>query len=113
MEAVRGNPVTACPPMVMDPVSGATKPATIFISVVLPEAEAPTMQTNSPSSTARLMFASTRRGPYCFETSRRSMNAILSCPESRFSHPHQPVECDTDHADRQNALQDVRVRQAV
>src|SRR6185503_7354978 len=113
MEAVRGKPVTACPPMVMEPLSGATRPATIFISVVLPDAEAPTIHTNSPSSTARLMFASTRRDPYSFETSRKSMNAILSCPEPRLSHPHQPVESESDHADRQNAQKNVGVNQAV
>src|SRR4029078_72268 len=103
MEAVRGKPVTAWPPMVMDPLSGATRPATIFISVVLPDAEAPTIHTNSPSSTARLMFASTRRGPYSFETSRKSMNAILSCPDPHLNHSHHPVEGKTNHPDRQNA----------
>src|ERR1051325_9845328 len=103
MEAERGKLVTTSPPMVMDPLSGATNPAAIFISVILPDAEEPTIHTNSPSSTARLMFANTRRGPYCFETSRKSRNAILSCSQPRFSHTHQPIEREADHADRQNA----------
>src|SRR5438105_12979019 len=107
MEAARGKPLITSPPMERDPPSGATKPATIFISVVLPEAEAPTMHTNSPSSTARLMFANTRRDPYCFETSFKSMKAILNCPEPRFSHAHQPIKSEADHTDSQNAQKTV------
>src|SRR6185436_20597108 len=113
MEAARGKVVMAWPPIVTDPSSGATKPAAIFISVVFPDAEAPTMHMNSPSSTARLTSANTRRGPYCFETSLNSMNAILSCPEPRFGHPHQPVESESDHPDGQNAQKNVGVDQAV
>src|ERR1051326_4671108 len=109
MDAPRGKPLTTSPPIEIDPPSGATKPATIFISVVLPEAEAPTMHTNSPSSTARLMFANTRRDPYCFEMSFKPMNAILSCPEPCFSHTHQPIESEADYADRQNAQKNVGI----
>src|SRR5258708_14641279 len=82
MAAERGKLATAWPPTATEPPSYASKPAAIFISVVLPDAEAPTMHTNSPSSTARFTPASTRRGPKLFEISRNSMNARFSALEN-------------------------------
>src|SRR5687767_14240427 len=53
-----GSPSTSTAPS-----SGCSKPAMMFISVLLPQPEGPTMATNSPSATVKLTSDTTGRGP--------------------------------------------------
>ena len=52
------------PSMTIAPASGRTKPAIMFMSVVLPQPDGPTMATNSPSRTVKLTSSTTTRRPW-------------------------------------------------
>src|SRR5204862_6530769 len=105
------------PPISMAPSSGAMRPATIFRNVDFPQPIIPTIDTNSPRSTASVAPDSTVRFsrplPKLFETPSMLMNATLDRPQPGLRHTHQPIEDETDDADRQNREDDVRINQAV
>src|SRR5687767_9464373 len=101
----------------MDPESGRTRPARIEISVVFPEPENPTIDTNSPRSIEKLIPPSTSvrfpAGPNPFRTSFSSSSGIASRRlEPGFHEAHGPVEHEADHADGADAQDDVLVDQA-
>src|SRR5262249_11540221 len=93
-------------------------PARMLISVVLPEPVNPTMETNWPSSTDRLIFFSTSRTVlperYDFETSRTSRYAKSITPlQSQFEIAHHAIQEKANQSDRKNAEQNMRVDKTV
>src|SRR3954468_25950 len=111
MAAFGWTPRTAAPSTSTRPLSGATRPATIFRNVDLPQPIIPTIDTNSPRSTDSDASASTwrcsRPDPNVLKTPLTSMNAIASDrPQTSFGHPHQAVEHETHDADGENRQQD-------
>src|SRR5690242_1509097 len=130
-------PSIALPSKRTEPRSGLDRPATTVKSVDFPQPMNPTIETNSPRSTDKVTSSRTCRVaapvPNAFEIEERSMNAtfltpwgptprfpgsgasgasfLSTCPQLRFSHAHQPVEHEADHADRQDREQNVRVNE--
>src|SRR5688572_10743553 len=101
-----------------DPESGFSSPARIEISVVFPDPEKPTIETNSPRSIVRLIPPRTSvlrpGGPNPLRTSFSSRSGIASRDlEPGFDEAHHPVEQEPDHADGADAEDDVLVDQAV
>src|SRR5262245_21808145 len=100
------------PSMTTDPASGATKPAMMFISVVLPQPDGPTIATNSPSRTLKLTSATTGRRPWSdaklFCTERTSILVRIAPPDPAdcLQHAHEPVERQPDQADDDHASDD-------
>src|SRR5688572_2119459 len=88
--------VLAWPSITTEPVSGLTKPATMFMSVVLPQPDGPTIATSSPSSTSKLTSRTTSSSPV-FETKllRTFLTSILVgiAPLD----PLQPLERSEEH----------------
>ena len=75
--------VTELPPTAMSPLVRASRPATISISVLLPQPEAPTTETNSPAAMSTLTSFSARNGlsvssPKIFET----LPMLIGTPDS-------------------------------
>src|SRR4051812_4375614 len=70
--------VRGTPSMEIEPLSGSMNPAIMFINVVLPHPDGPTMATNSPSPTVKSTPSTTCRGPF-LETKllRTSRTSIL------------------------------------
>src|SRR5262249_22555787 len=102
--------------MVTEPRSAGSRPDASLTSVVFPEAEVPTMETNSPASTLRFTRSSTHRAPKVLAASFSSISAMRPCldgPKSRLREAHQAVEREAHHADGENAEKNVRVDQAV
>src|SRR5579872_3224595 len=99
------GPARGLPSMRIEPASGCRNPATMFIRVVLPQPEGPTMATNSPSATVRLTSSTTcSDAPFEAKPLRMPLTAILVAiaPPYRFQaleQPHQSVEHQTDQAD--------------
>src|SRR5262245_34065713 len=60
----------------MRPAVCASRPATILSSVVLPQPEGPSRQTNSPWATERLTSPSATKGPKCLATPS-TLSALL------------------------------------
>ena len=61
-----GTSAMSWPSIAIRPLSGLSKPAICFSSVVLPQPDGPTSATNSPRSTLRLTPFSACAAPYCF-----------------------------------------------
>src|SRR5215475_4506051 len=110
--------VSACPSIRTSPRSGASKPASMFISVDLPQPEGPTIATNSPSATSNEMPSTT--GKTCplaaeklLRTSATAIFWTCSCIGSaHVAPPHglhaleqsrDAVEQQADHADDDHA----------
>ena len=84
----------------------------------LPLPMAPTIETNSPRSTASDTSRSTWRAPFGVANDFETPANLDECqrydrPQLRFGQTHQPVEHEADDADREDREQDVRVDQAV
>src|SRR5688572_9853561 len=102
------------------PASAARRPATILRKVDLPQPMNPTIETNSPRATVRLVPSSTCRTAVAvanvFDKDVISMNAtspFSTSSQPGFGHAHQPIEGEADEANRQDREQDVRVDEAV
>src|SRR5258708_16650959 len=81
------------PSMRIEPASGCTNPATIFINVVFPHPDGPTMATNSPSPTVRLTSSTTcSPPPFDAKPLRMPFTSILVriAPPDRFQPLEQP-----------------------
>ena len=63
-----GSAVMSRLPRRSAPVLGSSRPATMFISVLLPQPEGPTSTRNSPSASSRSMRCSTWVAPKALET---------------------------------------------
>src|SRR5689334_19708593 len=110
---LRGTPSTCTPP-----VSGARKPAMMFISVVLPQPEGPTIATNSPSAISKFRSWMTSSRPLSVgKPLPTALTKILpgiapAWPSMRIAPPHdlhvleqphdaverKPDQSDDDHA---------------
>src|SRR5436190_9841851 len=94
------------------PRSGRTNPATMFINVVLPHPDGPTITTVSPSPTEKLTPSTTPSVPplvgNAFARSRTSI--LLRIPPAdrleAFEEPHDAVEQQPDQADDDHARDD-------
>src|SRR5262245_41560755 len=100
------------PSITTDPASGAMKPAIMFISVVLPQPDGPTIATISPSRTEKLTSATTGSRPWSdaklFCSARTSILVRITPPDpaDAFQHAHQSVERQADQADDDHAGDD-------
>jgi hypothetical protein len=73
-----GAAVASSPSMSTRPPSGATKPAAMRSSVVLPQPDAPSSVTNSPGAIDSEIPSTARPAPYALLTvSNRSRSACL------------------------------------
>src|SRR5580700_9654621 len=97
------------PSMRIEPESGCSNPTIMFINVVFPHPEGPTMATNSPSPTERLTSSTTcNAAPFDANPLRMPFNSILAriTPPDRFqsleqSHhaiQQQSNQPDDDHS---------------
>src|SRR5215471_5592384 len=109
--------VSGAPSMLTEPRSGLSKPATMFISVDLPQPDGPTIATMSPSPTSKLMPSSTCKVPCSvvkllpMPSTRILVGALLVgiAPPDDFQaleQAHQPVEHQADQADDDHAGDD-------
>src|SRR3990170_7720602 len=71
-----GKRVTSCPPMMIDPRSGARSPATSRRVVVFPHPEGPRSVRNSPSRTCRERLWTAGTPSYCLATWERMPSAM-------------------------------------
>src|SRR5574337_606267 len=102
------GPATASPSTSTSPRLGASKPAMICNSVVLPDPDGPRKQTNSPSRTWKLTSLRTSRSAplpgNCFQRSRTSIFG-LSTEEAPLELldplqlSHEQVEDEADQPD--------------
>src|ERR1700704_1875600 len=93
------------PSIRIEPESGCKNPATMFISVVFPHPDGPTIATNSPSATVRLTCSTTWSAPP-FDANPLLMpfNTILVriAPPDRFQafeQSHQAVQQQSNQPD--------------
>src|SRR5262245_19349071 len=97
------------PSMTTAPPSGRTKPAIMFMSVVLPLPDGPTMATVSPSRTVNEMSSMTVRRPWSESKLllRPRISILLRIapthPPDPFQPPHGTVERQADHANDDHA----------
>src|SRR5689334_7334418 len=90
------------PSMETEPLSGSRNPAIMFINVVLPHPDGPTIATNSPSPTVKLTPSTTCSGPFfaakLLRTSRTSILVRITPPHhlQTFQEPHEAVEHQPD-----------------
>src|SRR5579862_5675855 len=93
------------PSMRIDPESGLMKPTIMFISVVLPHPDGPTIATNSPSPTLRLTSSTTARAPPLeAKLLRMPLTSILAriTPADRLQaleQSHEAVQRQSNQAD--------------
>src|SRR5687767_10693125 len=112
MMPLRFGPLRTSPFTFTAPESGGRKPAMMFISVVLPQPEGPTMATNSPSFMSKSRPSMTCRRTLSFwKLLRMSWTWILVgiAPPYDFhalQQPHEPVEHQADEADDDHAGDD-------
>src|SRR6188472_4322091 len=93
------------------PESGARKPAMMFISVVLPQPEGPTIATNSPSPTLKSRSSMTASRPWSvgnpLPTLRTWILVLMNIAPPHDFHalqqPHDAVECQADEPDDDHA----------
>src|SRR5689334_7355152 len=69
------------------PSSGSSKPAMMFISVLLPQPDGPTMATNSPSATVKLTSDTTGRAP-CADAKRLLTRCTAILRSADIAPPH-------------------------
>ncbi len=106
------GPVIGLPCNRTSPWSGNSRPLIMLINVVFPLPEKPTIATNSPSSTDKLMFSSTTIFedplPYDLETFFSSKMAILCFIESHqiLYSEHDSVEHKTYNANHEHGHND-------
>src|SRR5689334_18794774 len=99
----------ARPFTVTEPLSGRSKPATIFNKVDLPQPEGPTIATSSPSPTPKLRPSSTRNGPlsdaYALVMSLTSILTGILPPHrlQTLQQPHRAVQQEADQSDDDHA----------
>src|SRR5262245_35084034 len=97
------------PSMRTAPVSGCTKPAIMFMSVVLPQPDGPMIATVSPSRTVKVTSSMTTRRPWSYsKLLLRPLTSILlriapANPLDAFQPPHATVERQADHSDDDHA----------
>src|SRR5882757_10188664 len=101
--------VRGTPSMRIEPASGCTNPATMFINVVFPHPDGPTMATNSPSPTVRLTSSTTcSSAPFQANPLRMPFTAILVriTPPDRFQsleQSHHTIQQQSNHSDDDHA----------
>src|SRR5690606_24474200 len=117
----RLGPDTSRPSMMMTPPDGASRPASAFRTVVLPQPEWPITQTNWPFSTLKLRSSNTTVSGREFVPgkifsrpwiSRKAMASLHVGDQLRESR-EQLVQDHADQADREDARDDVGDRQVV
>src|SRR3569832_2308532 len=100
------GPLRNAPSTCTPPASGARKPAMMFMSVVLPQPDGPTIATNSPSETSKFRSLMTSRRPLSdgnplrmpcreiLEGPRPARSVGISPPHDlhALEHAHDPVE---------------------
>src|SRR5262245_34550984 len=97
--------VRGWPSIVTEPASGWMKPAMMFMSVVLPQPDGPTMATNSLSRTEKLTSSTTGNGPLSdgklFDNPRTSILVRIAPPHPLhfFEQPHRAIEGEPDESD--------------
>src|SRR6185369_15640253 len=97
--------VRSSPSIRIEPSSGRTKPAMMFISVDLPQPEGPTIATNSPSPTDSDASSTTasvsRPDGNDLRMPRTSILVRISPPHhaEAFEKPHHSIEQKADQAD--------------
>src|SRR5262245_13989615 len=97
------------PSMTTAPESGRTNPAIMFMSVVLPQPDGPTIATNSPSRTVKLTSSTTGSAPLSdaklFFSARTSILVRIAPPHplGAFHHAHESVEEEADETDDDHA----------
>jgi hypothetical protein len=105
------------PSSVIDPESGRVSPDSRCSSVDFPQPVAPTIATNSPQETLNDASCNTSRtpagDPNDFERAEASKKATSDRAQPRLGQPHQPIERETNDADRHDRQQDVRVHEAL
>src|SRR5258708_16017363 len=97
------------PSMRIEPEAGCTNPATMFINVVFPHPDGPTIATNSPAPTVRLTSSTTcSSAPFQANPLRMPFTAILvritppdrfqSLEQSHHAIQQQANQSDDDHS---------------
>src|SRR5271165_4120361 len=95
--------------MRIEPESGCRNPTIMFINVVFPHPDGPTMATNSPSPTVRLTSSTTRSSPpFDANPLRMAFTSILVriAPPDRFQsleQSHHAVQQQSNQADDDHA----------
>src|SRR5579863_6203605 len=85
-------------PIFTDPVSQLSRPARIFRSVVLPQPDGPTRQTNSPGATSNVASDMARNSPPLFRKTLRTLStrmkgAVMSASfDTGISHYNQALD---------------------
>src|SRR4051812_28696650 len=103
------GPLRSAPSTCTPPASGARKPAMMFISVVLPQPDGPTIATNSPSATSKLRSSITSRRPLSagnpLRTPCSEILVGIAPPHDlhALEHPHDAVQGETDEPDDDHA----------
>src|SRR6185312_2412021 len=97
------------PSIVTEPASGGMTPAMMFMSVVLPQPEGPTIAMNSLSRTEKLTSATTGSGPLSegklFDSPRTSILVRIAPPHPLhpLEQPHRAIEREPDETDDDHA----------
>src|SRR6187455_3073637 len=104
------GPMRSLPSTFTEPRSGRSKPATMFISVDLPQPDGPTIATNSPSSTPKLTSSMTGSTPWfeakllvkpattIFLSDIAPFHGLQSLEQAGDAVEQQPDHADDDHA---------------
>src|SRR3984957_3411065 len=99
------GPERGTPSMRIVPASGCTNPATMFINVVFPHPDGPTMATNSTSPTVRLTSSTTCSSPpFDANPLRMPFTSIIvriAPPDRIQSHdqPHHAIQQESKQPD--------------